>query len=368
VKLITIIIGTRPEAIKLAPVAKIFLNSELIKVRVVLTGQHENMIEKILELFEVPIQANLKLMKKGQSLSELTSRIVMGLENEFITNKPNLVILQGDTTTALGAALAAFYQKIKVAHVEAGLRTRNILNPFPEEANRRIISQIADLHFAPTEQSKQNLISSNVYGNIVQTGNTVIDALLEVKDKVPNYELKNFNKDKDDLILLTVHRRENWGRNLQNICFAIKEIIQKIPNVIFLIPMHPNQIVRDEFLKILGKSKKVMLVDPLDYGDLIGAMKMCKIVLTDSGGIQEEAPSLGKPILVLRESTERQEGVEAGTAKIIGSNPKAIVEETINLLQNENEYKKMINYINPYGDGKASKRIYKAVINFFKVI
>lgn len=362
-ELVTIIIGTRPEAIKLAPVAKIFLNSKLIKVRVVLTGQHQDMVIKILELFDIPVHANLNVMKKGQSLSELTSRVLIGIEKEFLFNKPIFVIVQGDTTTAFGASLAAFYQKIKIAHVEAGLRTPNILNPFPEEANRRFISQISSLHFTPTEKSKENLINSNVLGKIYKTGNTVIDALLFVSQFVSNYQLDNFDQEKDHLILTTVHRRENWDENLKNICLAIKNLIFKIPSVLFLIPMHPNPVVRDMFIDTLGNEKRVILIEPLNYPELIGAMKICKLIMTDSGGIQEEAPSLGKPVLVLRETTERPEGIEAGTAKLIGSNPKVIEEEVEKLLLLEKEYQKMAKKSNPYGDGKASERIYQAIMN-----
>ncbi len=363
-KLITIVIGTRPEAIKLAPVVKILSKANIFKVRVVLTGQHKEMVSKLMKLFEIPIDVNLNVLKFGQSLSKLSSKIILELEKEFILNKPSLVIIQGDTTTAFCASLAAFYQNIKIAHVEAGLRTENLFNPFPEEANRRLISQISSLHFAPTNNAKQNLINANVLGKIFKTGNTVIDALILIKNKVENYKLKGFDFSKNDLILVTVHRRENWGNNLENICNAIKNIIMKKPELLFLIPVHPNPIVRDVIFNNLGKQKEVILIEPMDYQDLIGVLKICKLILTDSGGIQEEAPSLGKPILVLRETTERPEGIEAGTAKLIGTDAKLIEKETLNLLENELEYQKMSKKCNPYGDGKASERILSAISNY----
>ena len=365
--LITVVIGTRPEAIKLAPVAKILLKSNIFKVRVVLTGQHEEMVIKLMKLFDIPIDIKLNVMREGQSLSKLSSRILLELEKEYVENIPSLVIVQGDTTTAFCASLAAFYQNIKVAHVEAGLRTEDLFNPFPEEANRRIISQISSLHFAPTENAKKNLIKANVLGEIVETGNTVIDALFLIKNKVGNYKLNNFDKINQDLILLTVHRRENWGNNLENICKAIKSLINKNSDLIFLIPVHPNQIVKDVFFNILGNQKQVILTKPLDYQELISVLKTCKLILTDSGGIQEEAPSLGKPILVLRETTERPEGIDAGTAKLIGTDPDVIEKETLNILKNKKEYEKMSKKCNPYGDGKASERIFKAILNYLKL-
>ncbi len=352
--LITIIIGTRPEAIKLAPVIKELKSRNNSNIRVILTGQHKELVYEVLNIFSIEFDHNLELMSKNQSLNHITLKTLEGLQKEFTDFPPNLVIVQGDTTTAFTAALAAFYKKIIVAHVEAGLRTDDIYDPFPEEVNRRLISQIASLHFTPTEKSKNNLIKSNTQGEIAITGNTVIDSLLITAKK----NTKFFLIDSDNrFILVTVHRRENRGEKLQNIARSILSIVEKHQDIYFLIPMHPSPEVRASFKETLDNHPRIKLTEPLNYIEMVSAIKQCYFVMTDSGGIQEEAPSLGKPVLVLRDTTERPEGIDSGTAKLIGTNSSKIILEADRLLSNSDVYTKMSKAVNPYGDGKASMRI-----------
>ncbi|WP_288260263.1 non-hydrolyzing UDP-N-acetylglucosamine 2-epimerase [uncultured Prochlorococcus sp.] len=355
--LVSLVIGTRPEAIKLAPIIIEFRKSNEINLRVILTGQHKEMVLQVLNLFDIQADLDLEIMKKFQSLTYITSSILESLENEFSKFKPNLVIVQGDTTSALAAALAAYYQKIPIAHVEAGLRTNNLYYPFPEEANRKIISQITSLNFAPTQISADNLLASNTAGKILITGNTVVDALIIMSEKIKflkNDYLNNLNKS---FILCTIHRRENWGMNLDNIIEGIIRILDKHPDISILIPMHKNDIVRDPFLENFKSISRVILTEPLSYAELVFYLKDCIFVLTDSGGLQEEAPTFGKPVLVLRDNTERPEGIEAGTSKLIGTCPDGIFQEVNNLLTNSEIYRKMSTAINPYGDGTASVKI-----------
>ena len=362
---VCVILGTRPEAIKLASVIRELRNKPNIKTHVILTGQHREMVDSVMELFQLTADRDLDIMKPQQTLTEITCNSMQGLEKIFKELKPDLAIVQGDTSTAFAAALAAFYQQIPVGHVEAGLRTDNILNPYPEEANRRLISQIARFHFAPTTLAVQNLQKSDVTGKIIQTGNTVIDALLTVADSNPACEIPDLDWNKYRVLLTTVHRRENWGQPLQDILQGLQMILERFPDTAILLPLHRNPTVREPIKEVLGKSDRVFLTEPLDYKQLVGAISRCYLLLTDSGGLQEEAPSLGKPVLVLRETTERPEAVSAGTAKLIGTASDTIFNSTKELLDNKEAYQKMATAINPFGDGKAASRIVETILKNF---
>ena len=355
--LITFVFGTRPEAIKLAPLIQIFRKNNTFKTRVVSTGQHRELLMDVLEIFKIIPDIDLNLMMEKQSLSNLTASILKGLESEFDNFLPNLIFVQGDTTTAYAAAMAAFYKKIKIGHVEAGLRTGDLYSPFPEEANRRLISQISDLHFAPTKKAEKNLLDIKINGKVFFTGNTVIDALLSISNRNDQKMSANNVWINNKFILVTVHRRENWGGNIENICDALKQIADDFPDINFVIPMHPNKIVRETLVTKLQPINLFHLIEPLKYTDLINALKNCFLVLTDSGGIQEEAPTLGKPVLVLRNNTERIEGIENGTAKLVGTEVKSIYEGVSELLLNKSIYQSMSDANNPYGDGKSCQRI-----------
>jgi UDP-N-acetylglucosamine 2-epimerase (non-hydrolysing) len=358
---ICITLGTRPEAIKLAPVIQKFRSLPNFQTHLVLTGQHQEMVEQVMQLFDLSADRDLAIMQPKQSLTDITCRSLQGLEAIFQEIQPQLVIVQGDTTTAFAAALAAFYQKIPVGHVEAGLRTNDIYNPYPEEVNRRLISQLTQLHFAPTTLAVENLEKSGVTGKIHHTGNTVIDALLTVAENKPECDVPGLDWDKHRVILTTVHRRENWGEPLQDIIQGLNFILDRFSDVALLLPLHRNPLVREPITASLGDRDRVFLVEPLDYSRLVGAIQRSYLLLTDSGGLQEEAPSLGKPVLVLRETTERPEAVSAGTAKLIGTNSERILEETSQLLSDRHAYEKMATAINPFGDGKASARIAEIV-------
>jgi UDP-N-acetylglucosamine 2-epimerase (non-hydrolysing) len=352
-----VILGTRPEAIKLAPVIQQLRNISEIKTHLILTGQHREMVDRVMELFDLKVDRNLAIMKSQQTLTDITCYSLQGLEKIFTEIKPQLIFVQGDTTTAFSAALAAFYQKIPVGHVEAGLRTDQLFNPYPEEANRRLISQITQFHFAPTQLAVQNLKKSGVTGEIHHTGNTVIDTLLTVANNQPECKVTGLDWQQYRVLLATVHRRENWGKPLQDILGGFKAILDRFPDTALLLPLHRNPTVREPIKAALGDHKRVFLTEPLDYGELVGAISRCYLLLTDSGGLQEEAPSLGKPVLVLRETTERPEAVEAGTAKLIGTDSKAILKSATELLEDKAIYDQMATAINPFGDGKASERI-----------
>ncbi len=354
---ICITLGTRPEAIKMAPVIEAFRRSPRFETQVVLTGQHREMVAQVMQLFGLQADRDLDIMQQRQTLTDITCRSLEGLEGLFREFQPQLVLVQGDTTTAFAAALAAFYQQIPVGHVEAGLRTDNIYNPFPEEANRRLISQISQLHFAPTDLSVDNLRASGVLGGVHRTGNTVIDALLTMAARQPACNVPGLEWDRYRTILATVHRRENWGEPLQDIASGFLKVLDAFPDTALLLPLHRNPTVREPLQARLGDHPRVFLTEPLDYSDLVGAIQRSHLLLTDSGGLQEEAPSLGKPVLVLRETTERPEAVTAGTAKLVGTDPEAIYREAATLLSNETAYTAMANAINPFGDGKASERI-----------
>ena len=362
---VCIILGTRPEAIKLAPVIQRFRQSPQFETQVVLTGQHREMVEQVMQLFNLQSDRDLAIMQPRQTLTDITYRSLQGLEALFAELQPQIVLVQGDTTTAFAAALAAFYQKIPVGHVEAGLRTDDLYNPYPEEANRRLISQITQLHFAPTPVSVEHLKRSSVVGEIHHTGNTVIDALLAVAAQQPSCEIPGLDWNQHRVLLATVHRRENWGEPLSDIATGFRLVLDKFPDTALLLPLHRNPIVRDPLQSLLGNHPRVFLTEPLDYSELVGAIQRSYLLLTDSGGLQEEAPSLGKPVLVLRETTERPEAVTAGTAKLIGTQSDAIFAAASELLSDRTAYDQMATAINPFGDGKAADRIVAIVQDYF---
>lgn len=363
-KRVCIILGTRPEAIKLAPVIQVFQKSSSFESQVILTGQHREMVEQVMQLFNIKADYDLEIMQVQQSLNDITCRSLQGLEALFKEKKPDLVVVQGDTTTAFAAALAAFYQKIPIGHVEAGLRTDDIFNPYPEEANRRLISQITQLHFAPTPWAVENLHRSGVLGEIHMTGNTVIDALLNVAATQAVCNVPGLDWDSYRVLLATVHRRENWGEPLQAIAQGFLQILDKFPDTALLLPLHRNPTVRVPLQELLGNHPRIFLTDPLDYGELVGAIGRSDLLLTDSGGLQEEAPSLGKPVLVLRDTTERPEAVAAGTAKLVGTTSENIFANAAELLSDPDAYEAMANAINPFGDGHAAERILQIVQNY----
>ena len=363
---VCIILGTRPEAIKLASVIQVFRRSPAFDTQVILTGQHREMVEQVMQLFDLNADQNLEIMQPGQSLTDITYRSLQGLEALFQESQPEVVLVQGDTTTAFAAALAAFYQKIPVGHVEAGLRTDDLFNPYPEEANRRLISQITCLHFAPTTLAVENLQRSGVVGEIHKTGNTVIDALLSVAKRQPVCHIKGLEWGKYRTLLATVHRRENWGEPLFLIAQGFLQILEKFPDTALLLPLHRNPTVREPLQKLLGNHPRVFLTEPLDYSELVGAIQRSYLLLTDSGGLQEEAPSLGKPVLVLRETTERPEAIAAGTARLVGTDPVKIVAAATQLLSNPAAYQAMATAINPFGDGHAAERILQIVENYLQ--
>ena len=354
---VTIVLGTRPEAIKLAPVIRTFLACDALNTRVVLTGQHREMVTQVMDLFGLKADQDLNLMAPRQTLTHVTCAALQGLREDFQAYPPGMVLVQGDTTTAFAAGLAAFYEQIPVGHVEAGLRTDNLLDPFPEEANRRLLSQIATLHFAPTMKAEANLKASGVVGEISVTGNTVIDALLLMAESAPEIGFDKLDWSTQRVILATVHRRENWGDRLQDIASGMLQILDRHPDTALLLPLHRNPTVREPLQQLLGDHPRVVLTEPLDYDRLVTAMKGCTLLLTDSGGLQEEAPALGKPVLVLRRTTERPEAVDAGTARLVGTDPGVILEEASRLLSDPDAYEAMSRAVNPFGDGKASGRI-----------
>jgi len=370
---LTLIFGTRPETIKMFPlISEIKKYPHLIDFKIVVTGQHREMLDQMLEIFKIIPDYDLDIMEQVQSLSQITKNSLIGIERILKKEKPNMVLVQGDTTTAFAGALAAFYQKIKIGHIEAGLRTNNKYYPFPEEINRHLTSVLADLHFAPTAQSCKNLLSEGVKReDIFICGNTVIDSLfLMIKNNHIFTEplLRDKKIFEKKIILVTVHRRENWGEPLKNICQALIKLLDEHSDLLVIIPLHKNPEIRKTVNHILKDRRDILLLDTLDYGDMINLMSKIYIILTDSGGIQEEAPSLGKPIFVLRDETERPEAVEAGVVKLIGTNQERIVSEVNIILTNKDKYMEMAKRINPYGDGKASKRIIEKILGYFNLI
>jgi len=362
--------GTRPEAIKMAPLIKEFKSEENFKIKVCVTAQHRQMLDQVLNFFSIKPDYDLNLMKPNQSLFDITSNTLKGLEDVLEKEKPDLIFVQGDTTTAFVGALAGFYKKIKVAHIEAGLRSYNKYSPFPEEINRVLVGHLADYHFAPTKRAKENLFKENIKENVFVVGNTVIDALFLGLDIIKKegeekyYKYFDFIDFSKKIILVTGHRRESFGKPFENICYALKEIANSFSDVEIVYPVHLNPNVREPVNKILRNQERIHLIEPLEYPYLIWLMSRSYLVLTDSGGIQEEAPSLGKPVLVMREVTERIEGIEAGTAKLVGTNKEKIVKEVKKLLENKGDYDKMSKAVNPYGEGDSSKKIIEIIKNY----
>ena len=390
-KKIMLVFGTRPEAIKMAPLVKAFqAKKDSFETIVCVTGQHREMLDQVLSLFDIKPDYDLNIMKQGQDLYDITSRVLLGMRDIFKICRPDILFVHGDTTTSTAAALAGFYQQIPVAHIEAGLRTNNIYSPWPEEMNRQITGRIATYNFSPTQLSRQNLLKENVADyKITVTGNTVIDALhwvtAKIKgDKVLDKELARQLKEKGydttriaktdkefsdskRLVLITGHRRENFGEGFLNICHAIQDLSKKYPNVDFVYPMHLNPNVRKSIHEVFGNDLShlgnVFFIEPLEYLSFVFLMEKADIVLTDSGGIQEEAPGLGKPVLVMRDTTERPEAVDAGTVKLVGTNYDAIMNGVSLLLDNKPAYEAMSKATNPYGDGKACERIINSILS-----
>ncbi len=370
-KKILTIFGTRPEAIKMAPLVKELERREEIESKVCVTAQHREMLDQVLEYFSITPDYDLNIMKSKQTLTGITNRVLEGLESVFQEEKPDMILVHGDTTTTFGGALAAFYQQIKVGHVEAGLRTFDKYFPFPEEMNRKLTGSLADLHFAPTKGSKENLLREGVNeGHIYITGNTVIDAMLHTvkEDYVfENDELNKIDFEKKKVIMITAHRRENWGEGIENICESLNRIVEANKDVELVYLVHLNPVVKDVVHEKLGGNDRIHLLPPLDTQETHNLMNKSFMVMTDSGGLQEEAPHLGKPVLVLRDVTERPEAVEYGTVKLVGTDIEKIVEEANLLLNNKLAYEKMSKAVNPYGDGKASERIADAILKYFEL-
>ena len=376
-KKVLLVFGTRPEAIKMAPLVKEFQkHPKQFETKVCVTAQHRQMLDQVLDFFEIKPDFDLNIMAPNQDLFDITSKILLGVRDVLKTFNPDIVLVHGDTTTSTATALAAFYSKIKIGHVEAGLRTYNLQSPWPEEMNRQVTDRICDFYFAPTNLSKQNLLDEGIEINkIIVTGNTVIDALLFAIEKIKKdptlqkeltstisaggYKLRRDNEQERDYVLVTGHRRENFGDGFQNICKAIKQIAIQHPELDLVYPVHLNPNVQKPVYELLSDLPNVFLITPLDYLPFIFLMQHCKLVLTDSGGIQEEAPSLGKPVLVLRNTTERPEALDAGTVKLVGTSTKQIVENVENLLTSESLYTTMSKAHNPYGGGKSSLKIFE---------
>lgn len=363
------VFGTRPEAIKMCPLVKELEKHPEIESVVCLTGQHKEMLQQVIDIFGTSVKYNLEIMRPRQTLTTITTSVLEKIEPILQEEKPDIVLVHGDTSTSFVAALAAFYQQIPVGHVEAGLRTFDKYSPFPEEMNRCLTGRIAELHFAPTENNRRNLANENVTKNVYVTGNTVIDAFQTTVK--PDYQYKDEDVKSIDFtgkrcILMTAHRRENLGNPLENICHAVKRIVEDYPDIEVVYPVHMNPAVRDTATAILGHLDRVHLIKPLDVEDMHNLMSRSFLVMTDSGGLQEEAPACGVPVLVLRTETERPEAVEAGTVKVVGVDEDVIYENAKRLLEDKHEYEQMAKAVNPYGDGHASERIVKAIIDWKK--
>ncbi|AWZ49875.1 UDP-N-acetylglucosamine 2-epimerase (non-hydrolyzing) [Clostridiaceae bacterium 14S0207] len=366
------IFGTRPEAIKMCPLVNELKKRDEFDCKVCVTAQHREMLDQVLEVFNLTPDYDLNIMKNKQTLCSITTNVLNGLNDIFIKEEPQLVLVHGDTTTTFAASLSAFYNKIAVGHVEAGLRTYNKYSPFPEEANRVLTGHIADLHFAPTKTSNDNLLKEGIKdNNIFITGNTVIDAMqttVEQNYTFENKELNSIDFINKKVIMVTAHRRENWGEPLENICYSLKNIAETMDNVEIVYLVHLNPLVKETAHKILGNTKNVNLLPPLALKETHNLMNKCYLIMTDSGGIQEEAPHLGKPVLVLRDTTERPEAVAAGTVKVVGTDKEIIIDTAKLLLTDEGEYTQMSNSVNPYGDGKASERIADDILYYYGYI
>ncbi|WP_339880416.1 non-hydrolyzing UDP-N-acetylglucosamine 2-epimerase [Pseudidiomarina gelatinasegens] len=368
---VMLVFGTRPEAIKMAPLVKALQQDNFFNVKLAVTGQHREMLDQVLSLFELEPDFDLNVMAKDQDLYDVTTKVMLGLRDVFENEKPDLVLVHGDTATTFAAALSAFYKQIRIAHVEAGLRTHNLKSPWPEEANRQLTGRIADIHFAPTERNASDLRAEGVAGNrIAVTGNTVIDALRWVIGKISssaellnstNAQIKNSGLNLDVLsnryVLITGHRRENFGLGFENVCNALGQLAGRHPDTHFIYPVHLNPNVQEPVNRFLGDFENIHLIRPLGYAPFVHLMSNCYLVLTDSGGVQEEAPGLGKPVLVMRDTTERPEAVEAGTVKLVGTNSALIVKELSALLEDHDLYTQMSKAHNPFGDGFACQRI-----------
>jgi len=380
IKKVLFVFGTRPEAIKMAPLVKSFLADNYFETRVCVTAQHREMLDQVLDLFEITPNYDLNLMKPNQDLYDVTSNILLGMKDVLSDFKPDVVLVHGDTTTTSATSLSAFYQKIKIGHVEAGLRTNDLMSPWPEEANRQITGVLANYHFAPTATSQDNLLKENKDKNsVIVTGNTVIDALFLALNKIKKDKsleekiVKDINSKFDknsqfsilnsQFILITGHRRENHGQGFINICEALKEIATRNPDIDIIYPVHLNPNVKKPVYEILSDISNIYLIEPLQYEQFIYLMDKSYFIITDSGGVQEEAPSLGKPVLVMRDTTERPEALEAGTVKLVGTNRELIVKEAQKLIDDKTEYEKMSKAHNPYGDGKACERIVEFLRN-----
>jgi UDP-N-acetylglucosamine 2-epimerase (non-hydrolysing) len=366
---VMVVFGTRPEAIKMAPVIKELKKVPDIDTRVVVTAQHREMLDQVLELFAIEPDYDLNLMKDKQDLYSITTGVLTGLKDIMEQEKPDLVLVHGDTTTTFAAALAAFYQKIPVGHVEAGLRTRNKYSPYPEEMNRSLTGRLAELHFAPTDVSRENLLAESVASfKIWVTGNTVIDALMATVR--PDYEFGPELEGIDfqnRILLVTTHRRENWGDHMRDIYAALIQLVDEFADVEIVFPVHKNPTVKDLAVEMLGDRERVHLLEPLEYEAFANLMNASYIIMTDSGGMQEEAPSLGKPVLVLRDTTERPEAIQAGTVKLVGTIQEHIYKAARDLLLDRRQYDKMAHAINPYGDGKAAPRIVNVIKDFLYI-
>ncbi len=374
---IAVFFGTRPEAIKLAPVIRALAGDERFEVLSVSTGQHREMLKQVVDIFGIPIDVELDVMVPNQTLAGLSSRLMVKIDEVLDQHQPDFAIVQGDTTTVLMAALACFYRNIPIGHVEAGLRTRNMRSPFPEEANRVLASHLCSLHFAPTTTSRDNLLQDNIDGSMIHvTGNTVIDALrielanqqqspigLRIDEELGS--LLPLNWREIPFVLITGHRRENFGGGFQAICEAIVELAERFPDYRFIYPVHLNPNVREPVMKSLSHLSNVFLLPPMSYRPFVALMQACRFVLTDSGGVQEEAPGIGKPVLVMRDTTERPEGVKAGTVRLVGANRKNIVDGVAQLIEDASVYERMATASNPYGDGNASSRIVDAIADWY---
>lgn len=364
-KKILIIFGTRPEAIKLAPLIKELEQNSMFSISTCITAQHREMLDQVLTQYGIDVDYDLDIMKPKQSLTDITARCIKKIDMVIRDLKPDLIIVHGDTTTTLCGAIVAFYNGIKIAHVEAGLRTDNVRTPFPEEFNRRVVSLISDLDFAPTKLSYENLSKEGKRDNIYITGNTAIDALHITYDSKYQHDFLAWAEGKK-LILLTCHRRENWGQPMANVFFAVKKLLSDRDDIKFLYPIHKNPIIRNLANEYFSDQKNIKIVEPMDSYDFQNIMARCTLILTDSGGLQEEAPSFGVPVLVLRNTTERPEGISAGTLKLVGTDPLKIYDSVTQLLDDKEIYKQMSEKKNPYGDGTASKKINKILSEFWE--
>lgn len=361
------VFGTRPEAIKMAPLIKELEKRKEIESIVCVTAQHRQMLDQVLETFKITPKYDLDIMKQGQTLSDITSRVLYGLEEVIKEAKPDIVLVHGDTTTTFAGALAAFYNQTAIGHVEAGLRTNDKYSPYPEEMNRQMVDRMTDMYFAPTELSKNNLLKENIEEEkIYITGNTAIDAMATTVKKNYTHPELDWVKENERLILVTAHRRENLGDPMRHIFKAIRKLTEEFPDVKVLYPIHLNPKVREVAHEILDGCDRIRLIEPLEVFDFHNFINKCYMIMSDSGGVQEEAPSLGKPVLVLRDTTERPEGITAGTLKLVGTDEETIYKEAKKLLTNQKEYDKMSKASNPYGDGHASKRIVDAIIEKYK--